>query len=245
MRRVERVAAVDLAGDHDPDRRRVGLERADLHGGSVRAQHDAVAHIKGILGVERRVIVREVERVEVIALGLGFGAHGAGEAQLAEDLADLVHDLCDQMQAALPAGAARHGQVQIPGGDGGALELALARGERRLEIALQGVRDAAHGLAVLRLEARHGGEDMGERAGLAAQDLGLELLEPACIRLRNLGETLPQRVQGCQEVAHGQSAFLATSANCPNAVGSWTARSARTLRLISTPALRSPFMRRL
>src|SRR5207249_6597090 len=121
----------------------------------------------------------------------------------------------------------------------------LARGERRLEIALQGVRDAAHGLAVLRLKARHGGEDMGERAGLAAQDLGLELPEPAFIRLRNHGETLPQRVQGCQEVAHGQSAFLATSASCPNAVGSWTARSARTLRLISTPALRSPFMRRL
>src|SRR2546426_965463 len=85
----------------------------------------------------------------------------------------------------------------------------------------------------------------GECAGLASQDLGLEIGQPALVRLRNFLQTLPQLGEGCQEVAHGQSACLATSASCSNATGSRTARSASTLRLISTPALRSPFMRRL
>src|SRR4029077_13477018 len=85
----------------------------------------------------------------------------------------------------------------------------------------------------------------GEGAGLASQDLRLEILEAAFIRLRNCAETLPQRVDGCQEVAHDQSAFFATSASCRNASASRTARSARTLRLISTPARLSPLMRRL
>src|SRR5207244_1455831 len=88
-------------------------------------------------------------------------------------------------------------------------------------------------------------EDSGERAGFAPEDLGLEILEPALVRLRDLLQTLPQLGEGCQEVAHGQRACFATSANCWNAAGSRTARSASTLRLISTPARRSPFIRRL
>ena len=71
-----------------------------------------------------------------------------------------------------------------------------------LELALQRVRLAADALALVGIQTREGFEDFGEGAGSASQELGLELLEPAFIRLRNLVQTLPQRIQGCQEVAH-------------------------------------------
>src|SRR5439155_24248290 len=117
--------------------------------------------------------------------------------------------------------------------------------ERRLEVVLQGIGGAADLLLGGGLEPRQRREDLRERAGLAPEDLGLEILEPAFVRLRDLLQTLPQLGEGCQEVAHGQSACFATSASCWNAAGSRTARSASTLRLTSTPARRSPFMRRL
>ena len=128
---------------------------------------------------------------------------------------------------------------------GGAREVPLARRERFFQLALEDVRRSADRLAVGGVEFGERAEDLGEGTGLAAQDLRLEILEPAFIGLRNFAETLPQRVDGCQEVAHDQSAFFATSASCRNASASRTARSARTLRLISTPARFSPFMRRL
>src|SRR5205823_5802529 len=126
-----------------------------------------------------------------------------------------------------------------------AFQVALPRGEGCLELLLQGVGGAADLLLGGGLEPRQRGEDLGERAGLAPEDLGLEILEPAFVRLRDLLQTLPQLAEGCQEVAHGQSACLATSVICSNATGSRTARSARTFRLISTPARRRPFIRRL
>src|SRR3989449_5835169 len=54
---------------------------------------------RSVLGVEGGMIAREVQREEIVALGLRLGTHGAGEAQLAEDIADLVHDLGDEMRS--------------------------------------------------------------------------------------------------------------------------------------------------
>src|SRR5256885_10870723 len=50
-----------------------------------------------------------------------------------------VYDLGDQVQAAGPAGAARHGEILALGGARGALQRALARRQRGFELALQGV----------------------------------------------------------------------------------------------------------
>lgn len=120
----------------------------------------------------------------------------------------------------------------------------LAAGDGRFEVALEGVGRGPDGLAVLGLELGERAENAGEGARFAAEDLGLQILQRACVRLLDVAETLPQRVDGCQEVL-GQSAFFATSARCPNACGSRTARSARIFRLTSTPARRKPFIRRL
>src|SRR5207245_6602012 len=155
--------------------------------------------------------------------------------------------LVAEMAPVLPAGAPRHGKVEAGDGAGGAPppEVALARGERGFEFALQGVGGGADLFLRGGIEPGHAGEDRGEGAGFAPQDLGLEIGEAALVRLRNLLQTLPQLGDGCQEVAHSQRACFATSASCSNATGSRTARSASTLRLISTPAFLRPFIRRL
>src|SRR6266576_5194313 len=185
------------------------------------------------------MVLGEIETVEVVPLGLGLGPHGAGEAELLEDVADLDHDLRNEMQPAGPRLASRHAAIQAVGRAGGVGEGALARGERRFQLLFQGIGGAAHRFALRGGERGEGFEDLGEGAGLPAQQLVLQLLEPARIRLRNFLETLPQLVE-----AHYR-AFFATSASCSNAWGSRTARSARILRLISTPALRRPFIKRL
>ena len=245
VRGIERVAAVHLPRDYDPDGRRVALQGADLHGRRVGAQQHVSAQIERVLGIHGRMVLGEVERGEVIALGLGLRPDGAGEAELVEDLADLVHHLGDEVETAPPLGAPRHREVELAGDARGRLERPLVGRERLLELALQGVRGRAGGLALRRGELRDGREDLGERTALASQNFRLEVLEPAVVRLRDFLETLPQRVDGCEEVAHAQSACLATSASCWNAAGSRTARSANTFRLISTPARRRPFIMRL
>src|SRR6266404_616760 len=66
--------------------------------------------------------------------GLGFGADHAREAQLLEDVADLVHDLRDDVDAAVPL--APPGQREIDGGErcGAALQLELTCLDRLLEV---------------------------------------------------------------------------------------------------------------
>ncbi|OLC73317.1 MAG: hypothetical protein AUH78_13970 [Gemmatimonadetes bacterium 13_1_40CM_4_69_8] len=160
-------------------------------------QQQVPAQVKGVLGVDGRVVLGEIEGGEIVALGLHLGADGPGEAHLVEDLADLARHLGDEVEAAGPGRAARHGEIGRSARAGGARQGTLPRRERRLELALQLVGRRSHGPAGLGVELRHLGEDLGQRAGLAPEDLGLQILEPALVRLRNLGETLPQRTQGC------------------------------------------------
>src|SRR5690349_15097004 len=149
------------------------------------------------------------------------------------------------MQAAAPDGAPGHRGIDVLEDARGTGELRRARIERRFPFALQGVSGPADRFPRLGVERGQRPDDVGQRAVLASQGLGTQILEPALIRLWDLAKTLPQAVEACEEVAHAQRAFFATSASCSNAPGSRTARSARTLRLISTPALRRPFINRL
>src|SRR6185503_20431038 len=100
-----------------------------------------------------RVILREVQRVEVVPLGLGFGTDDAREAQLSEDFADLVHDLRDDVAAAGPLAPARHGEIDVFELGGAALELAVAGFDRALELALQRIGLTANVLAGLRIQS--------------------------------------------------------------------------------------------
>src|SRR5207237_2339648 len=179
------------------------------------------AKVEAVLCVERGVIFGKIERVEVVAFGLGLRADGAREAQLAEDVADLIHDLRDDVEPAPPLPSPGQREVHIREIRGPALQLALARLDGLFELALQRVRNATDPLAFHRIEARKGFEDFGESTGLTAQELDFELLEPAFVCVRDLFEAFPQRFYGCED-------FLATSASCSHAAGSRPARAAST-----------------
>jgi len=86
-----------------------------------------------------------------------------------------------------------HREVDIGDRRDAALEIALALFDGALELALQRVRGTAHALAFLGGEVRQGLQDFSEGAGLAAEELDLELLEPSFVRVRDLFETFPQR----------------------------------------------------
>src|SRR5258705_4978034 len=143
------------------------------------------------------MILGKVQRVEVVALGLGFGADDARKAQLFEDVADLVYDLGDDVDAAAPLAA--RGHREIDGGErcGAALEIALASFDRLLQLSFQDIRCSADFSSFLGVERGETLEDFGEGTSLAAQELGFELLEAAFVGLRNLVQTLPQRIQSC------------------------------------------------
>src|SRR2546425_5643264 len=139
------------------------------------------------------MVLGEVQRVEVVALRLRFRTDDAREAKLLEDVADLVHDLRDDVQPAAPLAPARHGEIDIGETRRAALELTLTRFDSALELPLQGIRGAADFPACVGVEGGESFENIGEGAGLAAQELGFELLETAFVRVRDLFETLPQR----------------------------------------------------
>ena len=118
VRRIERVAAIDHAR-HDHANRRLGcVHDADLHRRRMRAQQQAPGtlllgrgrhvEVEGVVQVHRRVIGGEVEREEVVPVGLDLGTQGDGEAQGAEDLRDLLDDRGDGMHGADPASARGH-----------------------------------------------------------------------------------------------------------------------------------------
>jgi len=90
--------------------------------------------------------------------------------------------------------APRHGEVNVGETRRAALELILTSFDRALEVPLQGVRGTANLSSRVRIETGEGFENIGQRTSLAAQELGLELLEPALVCVRDLFETLPQRV---------------------------------------------------
>ncbi len=93
VRRVGRVVAVHLAGNHDPHRRRLLLHGAHLHGRGVGAQQQAIAQRapfligddKRVLRVARRMAGREVHALEVVEVGLDLRANADRVAQRRED----------------------------------------------------------------------------------------------------------------------------------------------------------------
>ena len=128
------------------------------------------------------MVLGKVQCVEVVALGLGFGADDAREAQLLEDVADLVDDLRDDVDAAAPLGPAGQREIDVGERRGAALELELTRCDSVRKVAFEGIRCSPDCSSCLGIERGETFENIGEGAGFAPQELGLELLEPALDR---------------------------------------------------------------
>ena len=106
MRRVA-VDAVDAARRDDLDRRRVRFHVAHLDRRRVRAQHHAALDVERVLHRARRMVLRRVERGEVVEVVLDLGAVGDVEAERAEERLDALQRARDRMQRAACRGRAR------------------------------------------------------------------------------------------------------------------------------------------
>src|SRR3546814_6492308 len=79
----------------------------------MRAQQPAIAEVKGVVHRARRVVRREVQRLEVVPVVLDLRAVGQLVAQAAEDVGDALDRAADRMQAAARGVAA--GQRDVDG----------------------------------------------------------------------------------------------------------------------------------
>ena len=113
------IGAIDPAGADHPARRAMGLHMPDLHRRSMGAQHMRRAVIPlAPMGIERvhlgprRVVAGDVQRVEVVPIGLNLRPFGHGEAHIGENRGDFFGDLADRMDRALPPVSRRQGHVE-------------------------------------------------------------------------------------------------------------------------------------
>ena len=121
MRRVEGVVAVDdpgittRTGGGDSSSVRICTGEVWVRSSS-RPPGSPVGRrrvdVERVVHVHRRMVGREVEREEVVPLGLDLGPDGDGEAEPPEDLDDLVDDAGDRVLGPDPAPARRHGEIE-------------------------------------------------------------------------------------------------------------------------------------
>ena len=91
---VNGVRTVNTARRNNADRRLALFHRADLHRRGLRAEHNIIRNIEGILRVACRMILRDVQRLEVVVIQLNLRTLSDREAQTEENLLELVeHDV--------------------------------------------------------------------------------------------------------------------------------------------------------
>ena len=149
-------------------------------GRGVRAQQDLPAHVEGVLHVARGMVLRDVERLEVVVVELDLGALGHREAHAGEHVHDLVVHPRQGMEAPGDDAAARERQIGPIGGQPGppleAVQDHPPALELRLDLGLGQVGLAPHHRPVGGRQAGQGAEQLGEGA-LLAEVLDPDLLE--------------------------------------------------------------------
>src|SRR6266545_1785410 len=105
MRGVGSVAAEDAPGRGNAQRRAALLHRVNLHRRGLRAQRQPLVDVERVLRAARRVIGRDVQRVEVEEFGLDLRPVLNLVAYRDEDVFDLLPQQRDRMKVAPPYAA--------------------------------------------------------------------------------------------------------------------------------------------
>ncbi len=156
---VKLVGAEHTAGARDVQRHATGDQTTDLVGGRLGAQHHVGADeargvlglialdVEGVLHLARRMVRPEVQRVEVVPLGLHFRTVGDLPSHGDEEVLDILHELRQRMARAQRLTLDRQGHVDGFGGQCAGLlfglDLLLLGAERATEVGAQ----LAHELA--------------------------------------------------------------------------------------------------
>ncbi len=191
--RLVGIGAEGAAGRDDADRRLRRLHGADLDRRGVGAEHHALVRagarieIEGVVLLPCRMLVRHVERAEIIPVGLDMRPLGDREAHVAEDLDHLLPDLGDGVDRAhrLGPGGKRHVHRL---GQEPRLKIGIAkRNAARLDLSgdpvLQRVQGGAGGFPLVRRHRAKTLQPLGDRALLAERG-DAHFLERALIGCR-------------------------------------------------------------
>ena len=179
---VHLVGAEDAAGAGNADGGLAGQHGTRLHGGGVRAQHDVIIHIEGILRVARGMVLGQVQKLKVVVIQLDFGAFHHIKAQTRQGREHLVQHQRGGMRHAQARQVARLGHIQRF-----ALQLALTfagleRGQALVQHGADpfapGVDHLPGGRTLLGAELAHGAQQRGQAALFAKHALAglLQLL---------------------------------------------------------------------
>ncbi len=198
------VAAVHLAGGNHAQRRLVVAHVAHLHTGGMRAQQAAIAEVEGVVHGARRVVRREVQRLEVVPVVFDFRAFGQLVTQAAEDLGDALQGARYRVQATALAMTARQGDIDAFSGQACVqrsvfqqrLALSQGRGHRI-------TRDVDRLTRRLALVGRQGAKllEVGGDAAALAQQRNTQVFQRfRALRRSHIGQRL--RGQGL-DVTHG------------------------------------------
>ena len=112
VRGVHGVGAIDPAGRDDADGRPALLHHADLHRARLAAQQHVVVEEERVEGVARRMVLGDVQRLEVVVVALDLGAEGDLEAEPDEDVLDRGDGLRERMEPAARDGPAGEREIE-------------------------------------------------------------------------------------------------------------------------------------
>ena len=170
------VAAVGAAGGDDPERRLAGQHGADLHRAGVGAQQQRAAvdlgvEVERVEHLPRRMLRRDVERLEIVPVVLDVGAFRHGKAHVGEDRHDLLGGLAHRVDSPKRPLARRQRDVDPlglqPRRQRGLLQHRPARRQRLLDLALDRVERLARLAPLFRRQRAQLLDQLGHPALLA------------------------------------------------------------------------------
>ena len=112
---IQCIRTVNTAWCNDADRWFLFFHNTDLHWGGLGSQNDIVVDIEGILGISCRVILWDVERLEVVVVKLNLRSLCNIKAHAHEDFFELIQYNADWMFFAQHTAFAWHGDIQCFG----------------------------------------------------------------------------------------------------------------------------------
>ena len=112
MAGVNRLVPEAAPGEDRPDRRAEAQKRSDLVGGGMGSEDQVVLQPERILHITRRVIVRDIERLEAEILRLDLGPGQDREPHSLKDIFQLHLGERDRVQRRTTASGPRSGEVQ-------------------------------------------------------------------------------------------------------------------------------------
>src|SRR5207237_658490 len=181
-RRFRRVAAVAPTGRDDVDRRLLdALHGANLHRRRMGSQQKLRAEVKGIPVLTRRVAGGDVERFEVVPLGLDLGSELDLITERLEHGLDLPANLGQDVDVAAAQRRTWKSYVDRLGlgevGHTRGVELRAPGSQRGLDVALGFVGGLAERRLLLRRKLTDVREQAADVTALAAEILGFDPLE--------------------------------------------------------------------